>query len=175
VMAFGSEELDAANLRIPMFEFLPFDDERIQGTIDAVMDRLMENGLVYRYNAEDNLPGEEGAFALCTLWLVDALALSGRHDEAVKIYEDLLGHANHGGLFAEQIDPASGEFLGNFPQAFTHIGLINSALYLAYAEGKPIPEHAPIGTSRHRRTLGEPHAGYHQAAASSPSPERRRS
>ncbi len=164
VMAYGSKELDAANLRIPMFEFLPFEDERVQGTIDAAMDHLMENGLVYRHNAEDNLPGEEGTFALCTLWLVNALALSGRHAEAVEIYEGMLGHANHAGLFAEQIDAETGEFLGNFPQAFTHVGIINSALYLAYAEGRDVPDHTPIGTPDHRRTLGPAHAAYHRAA-----------
>ncbi|MDI6719061.1 MAG: glycoside hydrolase family 15 protein [Methanomicrobiales archaeon] len=174
VMAYGSKELDAANLRMPMFEFLPFEDERVRGTVDATMEHLMENGLLYRHNAEDDLPGEEGTFALCTLWLVDVLALSGRHAEALEIYENMLGHANHAGLFAEQIDAETGEFLGNFPQAFTHIGIINSALYLAYAGGRDVPGHAPIGTPDHRRTLGRAHAAYHQAAVETSADGRQR-
>jgi GH15 family glucan-1,4-alpha-glucosidase len=154
VQAYGSKELDAANLRIPLMEFLPADDPRVQGTIDRTLEELTENGLVYRYRCDDGIPGEEGAFGLCTFWLVDALALGGRVQEAEGIFTRLLGHANHVGLFPEQFDPASGEFLGNFPQAFTHIGLINSALYLAWAKGRPLPEHAPIGTPEHRQSFG---------------------
>ncbi len=153
VQSFGSKDLDAANLRISLLEFLPFDDPRVQGTIDRTLEQLTENGMVYRYLNDDGLPGKEGTFCLCTFWLVDALALSGRLDEAEEIYETMLAHANHVGLFSEQIDAATGEFLGNFPQAFTHIGLINSALYLAHAKGRPIPEPAPIGTSEHRKSV----------------------
>lgn len=153
VQFYGSKDLDAANLRLPLLEFLPFDDERVAGTIDATMDGLMENGLVYRYRADDGLPGEEGAFGLCTFWLIDVLALSGRIGEARTLFRRMVDRANHVGLYPEQFDPATGAFLGNFPQAFTHIGLINSALYLAYAEGKPVPGHAPIGTREHRAEL----------------------
>ncbi len=149
VMAYGSKDLDAANLRIPILEFLPTDDPRVRGTIDRTMERLTENGLVYRYHADDGLPGQEGAFGLCSFWLADALSLSGRIDEAWEAFTAVAGRANHVGLFPEQFDAGTGEFLGNFPQAFTHIGLINSLLYLAYAEGKELPEHAPIGTSMH--------------------------
>ncbi len=155
VQSYRSKDLDAANLRIPLLELLPFDDERVAGTIDATMDGLVENGLVYRYRADDGLPGEEGAFGLCTFWLIDVLALSGRLGEARSLFERMVDRANHVGLYSEQFDPATGVFLGNFPQAFTHIGLINSAIYLAYAEGRAVPGHAPIGTPEHRAELEE--------------------
>jgi GH15 family glucan-1,4-alpha-glucosidase len=150
VQHFGSKDLDAANLLLPFYEMLPYEDPRVQSTIDRTLEKLTTNGLVYRYHADDGLPGEEGAFGLCTFWLVDALALSGRMDEAWEIYEGLAGRANHVGLFSEQVDPSSGEFLGNFPQAFTHIGLINSRLYLAHGEGKHIPGPPLQGTPEHR-------------------------
>ena len=149
--SFGSTVVDAANLRIPLFELLPFDDPRVQRTIDRTLAELTENGLVYRYRADDGLPGREGAFVLCTTWLVDALALSGRLDEALDLFEQLAGRVNHVGLLPEQIEPASGEFLGNFPQAFSHIGLVNSAIYLADAEGRRPPTAAPLGSEQHRR------------------------
>lgn len=141
VQRFGATEaeLDAANLLIPLMEFLPADDPRVQQTIDRTMDELVVNDLVYRYRSHDGLPGEEGAFALCTCWLVDALALSERLDEALRIYEGLLDRTNHLGLLSEQIDPYSGEFLGNFPQAYSHLGIVNSALYLSAREGRDIP------------------------------------
>jgi pentatricopeptide repeat protein len=148
--SFGEPPMDAANLLIPIYEFLPFDDARIQGTIDRIIDELVENDLVYRYKADDGLPGGEGAFGLCTYWLVDNLALAGRVDEAWRIFERMSSHANHVGLLSEQVDTASGAFLGNFPQAFSHIGLINSSLYLAHAEGRPLPEPALLGTPAHR-------------------------
>jgi GH15 family glucan-1,4-alpha-glucosidase len=125
----------------------------VQNTIDRTMERLTEDGLVYRYLVDDGLPGKEGAFGLCSFWLVDTLALSGRIDEALEIFGKVVGHTNHVGLFPEQFDPATGDFLGNFPQAFTHLGLINSVLYLAYAQGKPVPETAPIGTPTHREQV----------------------
>jgi len=153
VQSFGSKDLDAANLRIPLLEFLPFDDGRVQGTIDMALKHLTKNGLVYRYILDDGLPGKEGAFGLCTFWLVDALALSGRTKEARNIFENIINHANHVKLLPEQLDPYTGEFLGNFPQAFSHIGLMNSMLYLAYAEGRPIPEKYPIGTKEHREKI----------------------
>jgi len=148
VQSFGSKALDAVNLRIPLVEFLPFDDERVQGTIDATLEYLTKNGLVYRYLTDDGLPGGEGAFGLCTCWLVDVLALSGRVEEAREIFDGIVARANTVGLFPEEFDPETGEFLGNFPQAYTHIGLVNSALYLAHAEGRWVPEHAPAGIPR---------------------------
>ncbi|QKT03134.1 glycoside hydrolase family 15 protein [Ectothiorhodospiraceae bacterium 2226] len=150
VQAYGRRELDASNLLLPVHELLPFDDPRVQGTIDATMRELMQNGLVYRYRAEDSLPGEEGAFALCTFWLVDALSLSGRIDEAAEIFESMAARANHVGLFPEEYDPASGEFLGNFPQGLTHIGFVNSLQYLAKARGWETPVEQPIGMPEHR-------------------------
>jgi GH15 family glucan-1,4-alpha-glucosidase len=143
VQAFGWKALDASNLLIPVHGLLPPTDPRVLGTIDRTLERLTENGLVYRYDpeeAKDGLDGGEGAFGLCTFWLVDALALAGRVEEAREIFEGIAERASPLGLYAEQIDPESGAFLGNFPQAFTHLGLINSALYLARAEGLPTPE-----------------------------------
>jgi len=154
VQAYGSNDLDAANLRIPLMEFLPADDPRVQETIDRTLEELTEHDLVFRYHADDGLEGEEGAFGLCTFWLVDALALSGRLEEARRIFDNLLAHANHVGLYSEQFEPDSGEFLGNFPQAFTHLGLINSAIYLAWAEGKLKAKFPPIGTPEHRESNG---------------------
>ncbi len=150
--AFGNEELDAANLRIPLLEFLPIDDERVQGTINMTLEHLTKNQLVYRYLKEDMPYSKEETFVLCTFWLVDALALSGRIKEARDIFENIISHANHVGLLSEMIDANTGELLGNFPQAFSHIGMINSIVYLAYSEGKPVPI-APIGTPEHREKL----------------------
>ena len=131
--SFDGSTLDATALLIPVTGFLPPDDPRIEGTIDAVMDRLMtDDGLVYRYE-DDSLPGEEGAFVLCSFWLVDALTITGRTDEAWEIFENLLDYASPLGLYAEEIDPETGDFLGNFPQGFSHLGLLNSALYLREA------------------------------------------
>lgn len=149
--SFESTDLDGSNLLIPLHDLLPVDDPRVQGTIDRTLDELTEEGLVYRYKVDDGLPGEEGAFVLCTFWLIDTLALSGRLDEAHELFDRLCRRANHVGLLSEQIDPADGAFLGNFPQAFSHIGLINSALYLAHAEGRRMPMPAPLGTREHRQ------------------------
>ena len=147
IQRFGDHQghLDAANLLLPVFGFLPPDDPRVQGTIDATLERLTVNDLVFRYRALDGLPGEEGAFVLCTFWLVDALALSDRLDEAHRIYDGLMDRANHLGLFSEQINPYTGEFLGNFPQAYSHLGAINSALYLAAKAGRDTPIEALLG------------------------------
>jgi GH15 family glucan-1,4-alpha-glucosidase len=147
---FGSGTLDASNLLLPLMEIVPFADPRVQSTIDRTLEGLTEQDLVYRYKADDGLPGEEGAFGLCTFWLVDALALSGRLDEAYRVFDGMTARANDAGLFSEQINPANGEFLGNFPQAFTHMGLINSALYLAHMEGRETPVPDPIGSEGHR-------------------------
>jgi GH15 family glucan-1,4-alpha-glucosidase len=148
------EELDAALLLLPIHELLPIDDPRVVSTIQRIRDELAEHSLVYRYRADDGLPGEEGAFVLCSFWLVDALSLSGRLDEAHEVFDSLVRRASHVGLYSEQIDPRSGEFRGNFPQAFSHLGLINSALYLAHAEGRESPVEALVGTMEHRREAG---------------------
>jgi GH15 family glucan-1,4-alpha-glucosidase len=135
VQTLGGEDLDASLLLMPMMGVVEPDDPRMNSTIDAMLEELTEHDLVYRYHADDGLPGGEGAFLLCTFWMVDALALAGRLEEANRIFEGMLRRANHVGLYAEQIDPATGEFLGNFPQAFSHLGLINSAISLARARG----------------------------------------
>ena len=138
---FEGSELDAACLRIPVVEFLPFDDDRVQGTIDAIIDELAtDDGLVYRYRGDDGLPGEENPFVMCSFWLVDALALSGRIEEAQTVFENVLSYASPHGLLAEEVDPDTGEQRGNFPQAFSHIGLVNSAVYLRRAMGEPDDE-----------------------------------
>lgn len=130
------ETVDAALLVLPRTGFIPGHDPRMQGTIDAVRSRLGRDGLLYRYPPEtdDGLPGGEGAFGICSFWLVEALALAGRVDEAHQAFRRMLDRANDLGLYAEELDPDTGEFLGNFPQAFTHIGLINAALTLAEVE-----------------------------------------
>lgn len=139
----GSSDLDASSLLIPVMRLLPFEDPRVQSTMDRTLEQLTTNGLVYRYRTDDGLPGEEGAFLLCTFWLVDTLALSGRLDEAERIFEDVVSRTNHLGLMSEQIDPQSGLFLGNFPQAFSHIGLITTSAYLNALRGHHVPGPLP--------------------------------
>jgi len=137
VQAFDSEDLDASCLLIPMMGFLPFDDFRIQGTIKAIIENLMtEEKLVYRYKGDDGVHGKEGTFLLCSFWLVKALALSGRIEEAENVFANLIKFVSPTGLLSEEVDRESGELLGNFPQAFSHIGLINSVIYLNKARGK---------------------------------------
>lgn len=142
--AYDDDQLDASLLLIPLTGFLPLDDPRIEGTIDAIRDRLTtDEGLVYRYE-HDELPGEEGAFALCSFWLIDCLALMGETERAREIYDNLVAYSSPLGLISEEIDAETGELLGNFPQAFSHIGLVNSALFLhEAAEGTDIE---PFGT-----------------------------
>ena len=154
--SYERDVLDASNLLLPLLEFLPVDDPRVLSNLDATVEGLSRNGLLFRYLAPDGLAGGEGAFGLCNFWLVDALAMSGRVEEARERFEDLASRVNHVGLYSEQIDPETGAFLGNFPQAFTHLGLINSAIYLAHAEGRELPVAEPIGSAEHRkRGLGE--------------------
>ncbi|MEU4427639.1 glycoside hydrolase family 15 protein [Actinoplanes sp. NPDC024001] len=134
----GSSTLDAANLMMAIVGFLPADDPRMLATIEAVAQRLTdERGLVYRYRTEDGvdgLAGDEGAFLLCTFWLAQAWAMAGRTEQARAVFALAAGHANDVGLLAEEVDPATGELLGNFPQAFSHIGLINAAWAIQQAE-----------------------------------------
>jgi alpha,alpha-trehalase len=136
----GSDALDASNLMMPIVGFLSADDPRMLATIDAIADRLAdERGLVYRYDTShgvDGLAGEEGTFLLCTFWLAQALAMAGRTDRARDTFERAIGFANDVGLLAEEIDGATGELLGNFPQAFSHIGLVNAAWAISEAERK---------------------------------------
>ncbi|NEW75808.1 glycoside hydrolase family 15 protein [Streptomyces rhizosphaericus] len=132
--SYGSAELDAATLLIPRVGFLPATDPRVLGTIDAIRRELSEDGLIRRYTTDggvDGLPGSEGAFLACSFWLADALQLAGRHKDARALFERLLALRNDVGLLAEEYDPATGRQLGNFPQAFSHIGLVGTALTLA--------------------------------------------
>jgi GH15 family glucan-1,4-alpha-glucosidase len=134
----GSTALDASNLMMSIVGFLPADDPRILATIDAIAERLTDDrGLVFRYRTEegvDGLPGEEGTFLLCTFWLAQALAQSGQLDRAKAVFETAAAFVNDVGLLAEEVDADTGELLGNFPQAFSHIGLVNSAWAIAEAE-----------------------------------------
>ncbi|MGY1726292.1 glycoside hydrolase family 15 protein [Geodermatophilus sp. SYSU D01062] len=136
--SFGSTALDASNLVLPIVGFLPADDPRMLATIDAIADRLTDDrGLVYRYRTEegvDGLAGEEGTFLLCTFWLAEALALAGQVERARAVFERAAGFVSDLGLLAEEVDPATGELLGNVPQAFSHIGLVNAAWAIDQAE-----------------------------------------
>ncbi|MDG4838992.1 glycoside hydrolase family 15 protein [Micromonospora sp. WMMD967] len=130
VLAYDSTQLDASLLRIPLVGFLPGDDPRVVATIDRVRrDLAVAPALIRRYAIDDGLPGEEGAFLLCSFELVSALVLAGRRDEAAELFDNLCGYAGPLGLYAEQVD-AAGTALGNYPQAFTHLALIEAALNL---------------------------------------------
>jgi GH15 family glucan-1,4-alpha-glucosidase len=132
--AFGSSALDASLLRLPQVGFIDAHDPRMRATIEAIDARLTVDGLVYRYrDPVDGLAGNEGTFAICTFWLIDCLLLLGNIGEARRRFERVVGYANDLGLLAEEIDPHTGTQLGNFPQAFTHIALINTAVNLEQA------------------------------------------
>jgi GH15 family glucan-1,4-alpha-glucosidase len=138
--AYGSRELDASLLLLPIVGFLPGDDPRIVGTIDAIARDLVVDGFVRRYltgpgDNRDGLPGSEGAFLACSFWLVDALVLAGRRDEATALFERLLAVRNDVGLLSEEYDARRCRLVGNFPQAFSHVALINSARNLAVERG----------------------------------------
>ena len=138
--SFDSDELDAAQLLMPILGFLPATDERMRATIDAIANELTENGLVLRYRNEeglnaDGLTGEEGTFVICSFWLVTCLAKAGEVDRAERLFDQLVGYANDLGLLAEEIETEHGEQLGNFPQAFSHIGLITAAYAVDQARG----------------------------------------
>ena len=129
--SYGSKALDAATLLIPRVGFLPGDDPRVVGTIEAVQRELVHDGFVLRYptdEADDGLPPGEGAFLPCSFWLADALAMAGRRDEARALFDRLSGLANDVGLFSEEYDPGTGRLVGNFPQAFTHVAFVTSAM-----------------------------------------------
>ena len=134
---YGSKELDASVLNIPLVGFLPGNDERVTGTIDAVWRELGRDGFVSRYSTaetDDGLPGDEGQFLACSFWLVGALALNGRVEEARALFERLVGLANDLGLLAEEYDVGRGRQVGNFPQAFSHLTLIVAAREISAAE-----------------------------------------
>ncbi|HUQ23264.1 MAG TPA: glycoside hydrolase family 15 protein, partial [Gaiellaceae bacterium] len=139
VQYYGSRRVDASLLTIPLFGFLPPSDPRVRGTLEAVRRELLVDGFVQRYQHDekvedvDGLPPGEGAFFLCSFWFVDNLILLGELDEAQEMFERLLGLGNDLGLLSEEYDPALGRLVGNFPQAFSHIGLVNTALLLEKA------------------------------------------
>jgi GH15 family glucan-1,4-alpha-glucosidase len=145
VQAYGSKRLDASLLLIPMVGFLPPEDPRVRGTLQAIEERLLIDGeFVLRYEAEyagDGLPAGEGAFLACSFWLVDNYILQGRYAAARKLFDGLLARCNDVGLLAEEFDPLTGRMLGNFPQAYSHVGLINCALSLSRRKG-PAEERA---------------------------------
>ncbi len=136
--AFDGEDLDAAVLLLPAVGFLPGDDPRVVSTVDVIAERLRDRrGLVRRYaSGTDGLEGDEGAFVMCTFWLAQALALTGRVERARGLFEEAAACANDLGLMSEEIDTEDGSMLGNFPQAFSHIGLINAAVAIRDAEAK---------------------------------------
>jgi len=144
VQFYGCDELDASLLLLPITGFLPCTDPRVRSTIDAIQRDLTHDGLVLRYRtneAIDGLPPGEGVFLACTFWLADCLILLGRRDEARALFERLCRLANDVGLLAEEYDPRTGRQLGNFPQAFTHVALVNTAMNLS-RESKPVEQRA---------------------------------
>jgi GH15 family glucan-1,4-alpha-glucosidase len=122
------DDVDASLLQLSALGYGDPRGERLRGTIDRVMERLRSGDLVYRYRAPDGVRGDEGCFLNCSFWLVSALARAGRLEEAVPLMEQLLALANDVGLYAEEIDPRDGSFLGNFPQALVHLALIDAAI-----------------------------------------------
>jgi len=156
--SYGSKELDAAVLMIPLVGFLPADDPRMRGTVQAIRERLMSDGFVRRYDTGssiDGLPGGEGAFLPCTCWLADCLAFQGETDAARELFERVLSVRNDVGLLSEEYDVARGRLVGNFPQAFSHVSLIGTARNLSRGE---------VGPAERRRRLprlgrGEPRNG----------------
>jgi GH15 family glucan-1,4-alpha-glucosidase len=154
--SYGSHALDAALLLIPAVGFLAPDDPRVVGTIEAVQRELLRDGFVLRYpteEADDGLPPGEGAFLPCSFWLVDALAIIGRREEAETLFSRLVALANDVGLLSEEYDPRARRLVGNFPQAFTHLGLVNSVLALEAQKMGYSPPRSRIPEERH----GRPH------------------
>ena len=130
---YDTDALDASTLLIPLVRFLPPTDERVRNTVLAIGTELTDKGFVLRYEVDetdDGLSGREGTFLICSFWLVSALSEIGEHDRAAALLERLLGHASPLGLYAEELDARSGRHFGNFPQAFTHLALINAVKHV---------------------------------------------
>jgi GH15 family glucan-1,4-alpha-glucosidase len=173
---YGSKELDASVLMVPLVGFLPARDERVVGTVEAIQRELTQDGFVVRYDSTasdnvDGLTGREGAFLACSFWLADDLNLIGRCDEAVELFERLVALRNDLGLLSEEYDPIAKRQVGNFPQAFSHVSLVNTAVGLSQQDkgtgmtheervaGVPVPAH-PLRRTRHghqRRRIGLGH------------------
>ncbi len=147
VRSFGERELDASVLVIPLLGFLPPDDERIQGTMDAIQAHLSEGALILRNCASDGTPDSDGAYMLCSFWYVSCLALCGRADEASDRLAELCTYATPLGLFGEQINPLNGEPAGNFPSSAVHLALVNASLYVSRARGRAFAHLPIIGTT----------------------------
>jgi GH15 family glucan-1,4-alpha-glucosidase len=133
VQHYGTTALDASCLLIPIVRFLPPDDDRVRATVLAIADELNDHGLILRYRVEetdDGLSGEEGTFLICSFWMVSALSEIGERERARSLCERLLSHASPLGLYAEELDARSGRHLGNYPQAFTHLALINAVAHV---------------------------------------------
>jgi GH15 family glucan-1,4-alpha-glucosidase len=140
---YDTPALDASNLLMPLFGFLPISDERITSTIERTVEELSYKGLLRRYKTDeidDGLSGSEGAFLWCSFWLVRNLLRLGKLEDATALYERLLSYGNHLGLLSEMVAPTSGEALGNFPQALTHLAVIITGVELSRAMAKKDPE-----------------------------------
>ena len=149
---YGSDQLDASLLMIPLMGFLPAHDPRVRGTIEAIERDLVEGGFVLRYRTADTgevdgLSGREGAFLACSFWLADCLTMLGRDHDARQLLDRLMGLRNDLGLLSEEYDPVAGRLVGNFPQAFSHVSLVNSAAKLMGQE-KPSADHIIMGLAR---------------------------
>ena len=156
---YGSDELDASLLMIPLVGFLPAHDPRVRGTIEAIERELVDGGFVLRYRTADTgdvdgLSGREGAFLACSFWLADCLSMLGREHDARQLLDRLLGLRNDLGLLAEEYDAVAGRMVGNFPQAFSHVSLVNSAAKLMGQE-KPTSDHVILGLARRSLTRGK--------------------
>jgi GH15 family glucan-1,4-alpha-glucosidase len=147
VQAYGSKQLDASLLMIPLVGFLPVGDPRVRGTVEAIERRLMVDGFVMRYDSaatDDGLPPGEGAFLACSFWLADCYLLLGRTADARRLFERLLSLCNDVGLLSEQYDPRARRLLGNFPQAFSHLALVDTAFNMTHV-ARPAEQRATTG------------------------------
>jgi GH15 family glucan-1,4-alpha-glucosidase len=154
---YDTEALDASALLIPLVRFLPPSDERVRATVMAIANHLTVDGLVLRYRVEhtdDGFEEEEGTFTICSFWLVSALSEIGEHNLARDLCQKLLGYASPLHLYAEEIDPRSGRHLGNFPQAFTHLALINAVMHVIRADERIAAEQIPL-SARPADLIGE--------------------
>jgi alpha,alpha-trehalase len=152
VQHYDSDALDASLLLVPLVGFLPPSDDRVRATVLAIADELTVDGLVLRYRVDetdDGCDGEEGSFMICSFWLVSALAEIGELDRARALCEKLLSYASPLLLYAEEIDPHSGRHMGNFPQAFTHLALVNAVMHIIDAD-QVLNERAPVSELRGR-------------------------
>jgi GH15 family glucan-1,4-alpha-glucosidase len=147
VQAYGSSFLDASSLLMPEVGFLPPHDARVAGTVAAIERELVHDGLVLRYPQReahqiDGLPPGDAPFLACSFWLADCYAMMGRHDDSRRLFERLLALRNDVGLLSEEYDPNAGRLIGNFPQAFSHVGLVNTAMSLTPLQPSPVTERA---------------------------------